>query len=111
MNIGEIMERDIADAERKERESAERETSGAGNDWIDVVLWTGVGILALAVAFQGGVCFERMSAVDDEIKRAQWHERVVREAKEAASAMSIEQLLEAGHRGCDDAADRLTKQQ
>lgn len=111
MNMEKIMERDIADAERQERESAERETSGAEDGRIVAAMWTCAGVLALAVAFAGGVFYERQRELKADRIRAEWHERVVREAKEAASAMSIEQLLEAGHRGCDDAADRLTKQQ
>lgn len=108
MNIEEIMERDIADAERQERERAERETSGMEYGWIDAALKIGVGLAALAVAFAAGVFCERQRELNADRIRAEWHERVVREAKEAASAMSIEQLLEAGHRGCDDAANRQT---
>lgn len=106
MNMEEIMERDIADAER-----ADRETSGTEYGWIDAALTTGVGLAALAVAFAGGVFHERQRELNADRIRAEWHERVVREAKEAASAMSIEHLLEAGHRGCDTNADRLTQQQ
>lgn len=106
MNIVEIMERDIADAER-----AERETSGTEYGWIDAALKIGVGLAALAVAFAAGVFCERQRELNADGIRAEWHERVVREAKEAASAMSIEQLLEATARGCDAEADRQTQQQ
>lgn len=110
MTINEIMLRDIRDAERKERERAERETASAGDEcglpWLAVAAWLAVALAALGAAFVGGMYFQSRRALKADRDFAAWNERVEREATERARAMSNQELLDATERKDATAADR-----
>ena len=102
MNIQDIMLRDIADEERKQRERAERETASAGDEcglpWLAVAVWLAAGLAMLGAAFAGGMCYQSHRALQASREFAAWNERVEREATEAARAMSNQELLDATER-------------
>lgn len=108
MTIDEIMLRDTRDAERKERERAERETASAGDEcglpWLDVAIWIAAGLAMLGAAFAGGMCYQSRRALQASREFAAWNERVEREATEAARTMSNYELLKATWRKGDTAA-------
>lgn len=110
MNIQDIMLRDIADEERKQRERDERETASAGDEcglpWLAVAAWLAVALAALCASFAGGMCYQSRRALQASREFAAWNERVEREATEAARAMSNYELLKATRRECADPANR-----
>ena len=110
MNIQDIVLRDIADEERKQRERDERDAANMGDEcglpWLAVAAWLAVALAALCAAFAGGMCYQSRLALQASREFAAWNERVEREATEAARAMSNYELLEATWRKGDTAADR-----
>ena len=62
MTINDIMLRDIAEAERKQRERAEHETASAGDEcglpWLAIGIWLAVALAGLGAAFAGGIWFQ-----------------------------------------------------
>ena len=110
MNIQDIMLRDIADEERKQRERAEREAATIGDrcgfPWLAVAVWLAVALAALGAAFSGGMCYQSHRALKADRDFAAWNERVKREATERARAMSYYELLNATRRECADPANR-----
>lgn len=110
MNIQDIMIRDIADEERKQREREERDAANIGDEcgfpWLAVAVWLAVALAALGAAFTGGMYFQSHRALKADRDFAAWNERVEREATEAARAMSNQELLNATRRKCADPANR-----
>ena len=110
MNIQDIMLRDIADEERKQRERAEREAATIGDrcgfPWLAVAVWIAAGLAMLGAAFAGGMCYQSHRALKADRDFAAWNERVEREATEAARAMSNYELLNATRRECAAPANR-----
>lgn len=110
MTINDIMLRDIAEAERKQRERAERETASAGDEsglpWLAVAVWIAAGLAMLGAAFAGGMCYQSHRALQASREFAAWNERVEREATERARAMSNQELLNATGRECANTANR-----
>ena len=110
MNIQDIMLRDIADEERKQRERAERDAASAGDEcafpWLAVAEWLAVALAALGAAFTGGIWYESRRALKADRDFAAWCDRVEREATERARAMSNYELLNATRRECADPANR-----
>ena len=110
MNIQDIMLRDIADEERKQRERAERNAATIGDrcglQWLAVAAWLAVALAALGAAFTGGIWYESRRALKADRDFAAWNERVEREATERARAMSNQELLNATRRKCADPANR-----
>ncbi len=110
MTIDEIMLRDMADEERKQRERAEREAASAGDrcgfPWLAVAVWLAVALVALGAAFTGGMYFQSRRALKADRDFAAWCDRVEREATERARAMSNYELLNATRRECADPANR-----
>jgi len=110
MTIQDIMLRDIADEERKQRERAERDVASAGDrcglPWFAVAIWLAVALAALGAAFAGGIWYESRRALKADRDFAAWCDRVEREATERARAMSNYELLNATRRECADPANR-----
>lgn len=110
MNINDIMLRDIAEAEHKERERAKQQQAADGDDcafpWLAVGVWLAVALLALCAAFAAGMNWQSHRALKADRDFAAWNERVEREATEAARAMSNQELLNATRRECADPANR-----
>ena len=110
MNIQDIMSRDIADEERKQRERDEQDAASAGDEcglpWLAVAVWIAVALAALGAAFAGGMYFQSRRALKADRDFAAWNERVEREATERARAMSNYELLNATGRECADTANR-----
>ena len=110
MNIQDIMLRDIADEERKQREREERDAASAGDEygslWLVVAVWITVALTALGAAFTGGMCYQSRRALKADRDFAAWCDRVEREATERARAMSNYELLNATRRECADPANR-----
>lgn len=110
MNIQDIMLRDIADEERKQRKREERGAASAGDEcgfpWLAVAVWIAVALAALGAAFAGGMYFQSRRALKADRDFAAWNERVEREATERARAMSNYELLNATGRECADIANR-----
>lgn len=110
MNIQDIMLRDIADEERKQRERDERDAASAGDEcgfpWLAVAVWLAVALAALGAAFAGGIWYESRRALKADRDFAAWCDRVEREATERARAMSNYELLNATERKDATAADR-----
>ena len=110
MNIQDIMRRDIADEEHKQRERAEREAASAGDEcdfpWPAVAGWVAVALAALVAAFTGGMCYQSRCALKASRDLTAWYERMEREATERARAMSNYELLNATRRECADPANR-----
>ena len=110
MTINDIMLRDIAEAEWKQRERDEHETASAGDEcgfpWLAVAVWLAFALAALGAAFAGGIWYESRRALKADRDFAAWNERVEREATEAARTMSNYELLNATWRKGDTAADR-----
>jgi len=110
MNIQDIMLRDMADEERKQRERAEREAATIGDrcgfPWLAAAVWLAVALAALGAAFTGGIWYESRRALKADRDFAAWCDRVEREATERARAMSNYELLNATRRECADPANR-----
>ena len=110
MNIQDIMLRDIADEEGKQRERDERGAASAGDEcgfpWLAVAVWLAVALAALGAAFVGGMYFQSRRALKADRDFAAWCERVEREATERARAMSNQELLNATRRECAEGANR-----
>ena len=110
MHIQDIMLRDIADEERKQRERNERDAASAGDEcglpWLAVAVWLAVALAALGAAFTGGIWYESRRALKADRDFAAWCDRVEREATERARAMSNYELLNATRRECADPANR-----
>ena len=111
MNIQDIMLRDIADEERKQkRERAERDAATIGDrcdfPWLAVAVWLAVALAALGAAFTGGMYYQSRRALKADRDFAAWCDRVEREATERARAMSNYELLNATRRECADPANR-----
>lgn len=110
MTIQDIMLRDIQDAERKQRERAEREAATIGDrcgfPWLAVAVWLAVALAALGAAFTGGMAYQSRRALKADRDFAAWNERTDREATERARAMSNYELLNATRRECADPANR-----
>ena len=110
MNIQDIMLRDIADEEGKQRERDERGAASAGDEcgfpWLAVAVWLAVALAALGAAFTGGIWYESRRALKADRDFAAWCDRVEREATERARAMSNYELLNATRRECADPANR-----
>ena len=111
MNIQDIMLRDIADEERKQkRKRDKRDAANMGDEcgfpWLAVAVWLAVALAALGAAFAGGMCYQSHRALKADRDFAAWNERVEREATEAARAMSNYELLNATRRECADPANR-----
>lgn len=111
MNIQDIMLRDIADEERKQRrERDERDAANMGDEcgfpWLAVAVLIAVALAALGAAFAGGMYFQSRRALKADRDFAAWCERVEREATERARAMSNYELLNATGRECADNANR-----
>ena len=110
MTINDIMLRDIAETERKQRERDEHETASAGDEcglpWLAVAVWLAVALAALGAAFCGGMWYESRRALKADRDFAAWCDRVEREATERARAMSNQELLNATGRECANTANR-----
>lgn len=94
MNINEIVERDMADEERRQRE-----TDGANIETrIDrffsrvcvVIIW----IAIFCAAFVAGMFFQAKRALQEQRDFDAWLERVDREAEARARSMSNTELLQ-----------------
>ena len=110
MTIQDIMLRDIAEAEQKQSERAEREVATIGDrcglPWLAVAMWLAVALAAMGAAFAGGIWYESRRALKADRDFAAWNERTDREATERARAMSNYELLNATERKDAPAADR-----
>ena len=110
MTLQDIMLRDIADEERKQRERDERDAANMGDEcgfpWLAVAIWLAVALAALGAAFAGGIWYESRRALKADRDFAAWCDRVEREATERARAMSNYELLNATGRECADTANR-----
>ena len=110
MNIQDIMLRDIADEEGKQRERDERDAANMGDEcgfpWLAVAVWLAVALAALGAAFAGGIWYESRRSLKADRDFAAWNERTDREATERARAMSNYELLNATGRECADTANR-----
>lgn len=110
MNIQDIMLRDFADEERKQREREERDAASAGDEcgfpWLAVAVWLAVALAALGAAFAGGMCYQSHRALKDNREFAAWCDRMGREATECARARANYDLLNAPGRECADPANR-----
>lgn len=110
MTVQDIMLRNIAEAERKQRERAEREAATIGDrcglPWLAVAMWLAVALAALNAAFAGVIWYESRRALKADRDFAAWNERTDREATERAIAMSNYELLNATERKGATAADR-----
>lgn len=110
MNIQDIMLRDIADEERKQRERDERDAASAGDEcgfpWLAVTVWIAVAHAALCAAFVGGMYFQSRRALKADRDFTAWLENVERDAEARARAMSNQELLNATRRECADPANR-----
>ena len=110
MHFQDIMLRDIADEEGKQRERDERGAASAGDEcgfpWLAVAIWLAVALAALGAAFAGGMCYQSRRALKADRDFAAWNERTDREATERARAMSNYELLNATGRECADTANR-----
>lgn len=97
MTINEIMLRDMAEEERKHKQS-ECDERCAGDEcglpWPAVAAWLAVALAALGAAFTGGMCYHSRCALKASRDLAAWYERVKREATESARAMSNAELLQ-----------------
>ena len=107
MDLTDIMERDIRDAEREQRERADRENDAADHSRLgETLLAVAVRLAMLGAAFSCGMCYQSLRALKADRDFAAWNERVEREATERASAMSNYELLNATERKDATAADR-----
>jgi len=110
MTIQDIMLRDIRDAEREQRERADRKAATIGDrcglPWLAVAIWLAVALAALGAAFAGGMAYQSRRALKADRDFAAWNERVEREATERARVMSNYELLNATERKDATAADR-----
>lgn len=111
MNLTDIMERDIRDAEREQRERADRENDAAdhsrpGETLLAVAVRLAAGLAMLGAAFAGGMCYQSRRALKADRDFAAWCDRVEREATERARAMSNYELLNATRRECAAPANR-----
>ncbi len=110
MTIQDIMLRVVADAERKQRERAEREAAAIGDrcglPWLAVAMWLAVALAALGAAFSGGMYYQSRRTLKADRDFVTWNERTDREATECARAMSNQELLNATRRECADPANR-----
>lgn len=110
MNIQDIMLRDIADEERKQRERDKRDAANMGDEcgfpWLAAAAWLAVALAALGAAFVGGMFFQSRLELKADRDFAAWNERTDREATERARAMSDYELLNATRRECADPANR-----
>ena len=99
MNIQDIMLRDIADEERKQRERDERDAANIGDEcafpWLAVGVWLAVALAALCAAFVGGMYFQSRRALKADRDFAAWLENVERDTEARARAMSNYELLRA----------------
>ena len=98
MNLTDIIERDIRDAEREQRERADRENNAAdhsrpGETLLAVAVRLAAGLAMLGAAFAGGMCYQSHRALKADRDFAAWNERTDREATERARAMSNAELL------------------
>lgn len=109
MTIKEIMDREIAKAERMERNRHEREAADGddcGMPWLAIFAWAAVALAALCAAFAAGSAWQSRRDLNACRDFAAWNERVEREATERARAMSNQELLDATERKDATAADR-----
>jgi len=104
MTINDIMIRDIAEADAKERkraeqEAAERRQAADGDEcafpWLAVCVWIAVAILALCAAFAAGMNWQSHRDLKASRDFTAWLENVERDAEARARAMSNYELLRA----------------
>lgn len=98
MNIKEIMEREIAKAERMERDRHERGAAD-GNDcgmpWLAIFAWAAVALAALCAAFAAGSAWQSRRDLSAGREFAAWCDRSERAAAERARAMGTKEILAA----------------
>ena len=98
MNINDIIQRDIAEAERKERERAEQQAADGDEcafPWLAVGVWLAVALLALCAAFAAGMNWQSHRDLKASRDFTAWLENVERDAEARARAMSNYELLRA----------------
>lgn len=98
MNIKEIMEREIAKAERMERDWHERETTDGddcGMPWLAIFAWAAVALAALCAAFAAGSAWQSRRDLNASREFAAWCDRSEHAAAERARAMGTKEILAA----------------
>ena len=98
MNIKEIMEREIAEEERRERARSEREAADGddcGIPWLAVFAWIAVALAALCAAFAAGSAWQSRRDLDACREFTAWCDRSERAAAERARAMGTKEILAA----------------
>lgn len=96
MNIKEIMEHDIAEAERQRCAGSEREAAAGdecGIPWTAVCAWLAVALAALGAAFTAGADWRSRCDLKEQKEYHAWLDRVEREAQERVRGMSNHELL------------------
>ena len=102
MNINDIMIRDIAEADAKERkraeqEAAERRQAADGDEcafpWLAVCVWLAVALLALCAAFAAGMNWQSHRDLKAQEEHHAWLDSIERAAEARARAMSNRELL------------------
>lgn len=102
MTINDIMIRDIAEADAKERkraeqEAAERRQAADGDEcafpWLAVCVWIAVAILALCAAFAAGMNWQSHRDLKAQEEHHAWLDSIERAAEARARAMSNRELL------------------
>ena len=102
MTIDDIMIRDIAEADAKERkraeqEAAERRQAADGDEcafpWLAVCVWLAVALLALCAAFAAGMNWQSHRDLKAQEEHHAWLDSIERAAEARARAMSNRELL------------------
>jgi hypothetical protein len=111
MNIQDIMLRDIADEERKQkRERDERDAATIGDrcgfPWLAVAVWLAVALAGMVTTFMAGMAYQSRRDLKESRDFTARCDRMSREATERARTMSNQELLDATERECATAADR-----
>lgn len=121
MTLTEIIERDIAYEERRQRARAGRAADAertervaadeGGPAWGAVALWAAVLIAALATAFVAGMSWQIRRDARADREWTDWNERSERAAVESARAKSNHELLKATARVRTLADGQTTRKQ
>lgn len=102
MTINDIVIRDIAEADAKERkraeqEAAERRQAADGDEcafpWLAVCVWLAVALLALCAAFCAGMNWQTRRDLKAQEEHHAWLDSIERAAEARARAMSNRELL------------------
>lgn len=100
MTINDIMLRDIAEAERNQRERDEHETASAGDEcgfpWLAVAVWLAFALAGLGAAFCGGMWFQAERTRKADCANAARSAETDRETARWARGLSNAELLAKG---------------